>query len=88
MEDIFIDNFEPYLTDRLTRLYFITIYHKPKDYSYEYMARISYLFEGQIAKTPYCMHGTLKEIEDKIPMDMVDMPRLPEEDPAIHSVYM
>lgn len=64
----------------IARLPMICVYEKPTDYPDKYVAR---LWDGQYPTRLVAVADTLDDIKEKIPPNMVLIPRVEKDDPTI-----
>ena len=69
----------------LAKICIITIYNEPTDFPESIIAR---LFDANVATDYYCIADTLEEMRTLIPQYMVNIGRMPEDDPVIIEVWI
>lgn len=90
--DIEIDNFLDFCIMRgkmFEKMPMITIYDKLTDYPKKYVARLFLVSKGIVENMKYIvLADTVAELEAKMPIDMIFMPRQANDDPKIVGVYL
>lgn len=84
-KDLIVDTFKNVPLQKISKYPIITIYEKPKDYPYHYVAR---LFDFSKPTKMIILKDSLEGIREVIPGTMVWFPRLKEDDQKIIECWM